>query len=160
FVGTASWSHDGKTFYFSGNEKDPTKVTTWQASADGSGIEKLADDCGFVNDTSADGRYLLSAGFPVGIYLLSPGEKKCTTLLPDAAVVFIHFSADGKSVLYPTASRSEMTIYRQPWRDGKVSGSAQVALKLPFAFRQDFSGNAYDFSKDLSTIVYARPGGQ
>jgi hypothetical protein len=35
-----------------------------------------------------------------------------------------------------------------------------VAIKLPFAFRQGYGGNAYDFCKDLSTIVYARPGGQ
>jgi hypothetical protein len=34
-----------------------------------------------------------------------------------------------------------------------------VALKLPFAFRQGYSGNAYEFSKDLSTVVYARPAG-
>jgi len=33
-------------------------------------------------------------------------------------------------------------------------------LKVPFAFPLNYgSGNAYDFSRDLSTIVYARPGG-
>jgi hypothetical protein len=33
-------------------------------------------------------------------------------------------------------------------------------LKVPFAFPSDYrNGNAYDFSRDLSTIVYARPGG-
>jgi len=32
--------------------------------------------------------------------------------------------------------------------------------KVPFAFPIFyFNGNAYDFSPDLSTIVYARPGG-
>jgi hypothetical protein len=31
---------------------------------------------------------------------------------------------------------------------------------VPFAFSLTYySGNAYDFSRDLSTIVYARPGG-
>jgi hypothetical protein len=30
-------------------------------------------------------------------------------------------------------------------------------LKVPFAFPLDYLGNAYDFSRDLSTIVYARP---
>jgi hypothetical protein len=34
------------------------------------------------------------------------------------------------------------------------------AVKLPFSFRVDYSGNAYDFSKDLSNVVYARPSGQ
>jgi hypothetical protein len=71
----------------------------------------------------------------------------------------VHFSADGKSILYLGASRGETTIYRQPWHDGKITGPAQAALKLPFAFRQGYSGNAYDFSKDLSTVVYARPAG-
>jgi hypothetical protein len=34
-----------------------------------------------------------------------------------------------------------------------------VALKLPFAFPLVSGGNAYDFSSDLSTVVYARAGG-
>ena len=38
-------------------------------------------------------------------------------------------------------------------------GKPQIALKLPFAFPLQYEGNAYDFSPDLSTIVYARPGG-
>jgi hypothetical protein len=72
----------------------------------------------------------------------------------------VHFSADGKSILYLTPGRGGATIYRQPWRDGKVTGPAQVAIKLPFDFRLGFSGNAYEFTKDLSTVIYARPGGQ
>jgi len=36
-------------------------------------------------------------------------------------------------------------------------GPSQVALKVPFAFPMGY--NAYDFSRDLSTIVFARPGG-
>jgi hypothetical protein len=76
-------------------------------------------------------------------------------------VWFDHFSADGKSVLYLVASRGETTIYRQPWRDGQLTGVAQPAIQLSFAFRQSYSGlgNAYDFSKDLSTVVYTRPSG-
>jgi hypothetical protein len=35
-----------------------------------------------------------------------------------------------------------------------------MVLKLPFAFAQRFSGNAYDIARDLSKIVYVRPGGQ
>jgi hypothetical protein len=66
---------------------------------------------------------------------------------------------DGKSFLYPVASRGEVTIYRQGWRDGKLVGTAHVALTVPFAFNLFYHGNAYDFSRDLSTIVYARPGG-
>ncbi len=57
-------------------------------------------------------------------------------------------------------TRGSATIYRQPWSDGKFTGPAQVAFKVPFAFSIGYGGNAYDFSQDLSTIVYARPGGQ
>jgi len=34
-----------------------------------------------------------------------------------------------------------------------------VALKLPFAFPLLAGGNAYDYSRDLSKIVYARVSG-
>jgi len=40
-----------------------------------------------------------------------------------------------------------------------LTGAAQPAIKLPFAFRQYNGGKAYDFSKDLSTLVYSRPDG-
>ena len=162
-VNFAIWSPDSNAFYYSAYEKDPTKVTTWKAKADGSNPEKLAEDCGDVEDTSADGKYLLLAGSPsggVGVSQISVSDRKCAFLMPELATLIVHTSSDGKSILYLTASHGETTIYRQLWRDGKLSGPAQVAIKLPFAFRQGYSGNAYDFSKDLSTIVYARPGGQ
>jgi hypothetical protein len=42
----------------------------------------------------------------------------------------------------------------------KSSAGPRVALKLPFAFPLLSGGNGYDdFSRDLSTVVYARPGG-
>ena len=47
--------------------------------------------------------------------------------------------------------RGETTIYHQPWRDGLLTGAAQPAIRLPFAFRRYYLGNAYDLSKDLST---------
>jgi len=96
----------------------------------------------------------------VGVSQMSLSDGKCTPLMSELATLIIHSSSDGKSILYLTASKGETSIYRQPWRDGKLAGAAQVAIKLPFAFRQGYGGNAYDFSKDLSTIVYARPGGQ
>jgi len=67
---------------------------------------------------------------------------------------------DGKSFSYGIVSRGELTIYRRPWNDGKVIGTPQVALKVPFDYSlTNQQGNLYDFSRDLSTIVYARPGG-
>ena len=162
-VNFAIWSPDSKSFYFSAYEKDPAKVITWRANGDGSNAEKLADNCGNVEDTSSDGKYLLTAGGPaggVGVYQISLNDGKCSALMPELVTLIIHASQDGKSILYLTASHGETSIYRQPWHDGKLGGAAQVAIKLPFAFRQGYGGNAYDFSKDLSTIVYARPGGQ
>ena len=38
-------------------------------------------------------------------------------------------------------------------------GTTQVALKLPFAFHLQAGWNAYDISRDLATVIYARPGG-
>lgn len=99
-------------------------------------------------------------GEKVGIYEYSLAEHKCTELLPGIVTFSAYFAPDGKSFLYPVASRGEATIYRQGWRDGKLVGATQVALKVPFAFSLFYYGNAYDFSRDLSTIVYARPGGQ
>ncbi|HYL47424.1 MAG TPA: hypothetical protein VEU52_10385, partial [Candidatus Limnocylindrales bacterium] len=55
---------------------------------------------------------------------------------------------------------SDVTIYRQPWQDGKLTGPTQVALKLPFTFPLLAGGNAYGFARDLSTVIYARPSGQ
>jgi hypothetical protein len=72
----------------------------------------------------------------------------------------IVFALDGKSFLYAVPSRGEATIYRQPWKDGKTIGALQVALKVPFTFPLNYgSANAYDYSRNLSTIVYTRPGG-
>ena len=69
------------------------------------------------------------------------------------------FAHDGRSFLYAVSSRGELLIYRQLWNDGKLIGKPEVALKAPISFPLIHSGNAYDFSRDLSTIVYARPGG-
>jgi hypothetical protein len=67
------------------------------------------------------------------------------------------FARNGKSFLDAIPSRHDVTIYRQNWQAGKLVGQP-VALKLPFAFPLISAGNAYDFSRDLSTVGYARPG--
>jgi serine/threonine protein kinase len=161
--GYGSASADPNVFYLGGRETDATGISTWKVAADGSNIEKVVDNCGAIWDSSPDGKYLLTSlnstsGSP-SISEFSLADRKCIPLLPELSTLVVHFSADGKSILYLGASRGETTIYRQPWHDGKITGPAQAALKLPFAFRQGYSGNAYDFSKDLSTVVYARPAG-
>jgi hypothetical protein len=140
-------------------EVSPTP-TVWKVNADGSNPEKFVDNCGEVSDIDPGGKYLLALGEKTGIYEVSISDKKCTLVLPAVVTISAIFARDGKSFLYAVASRAEVTIYRQPWKDGKIIGTPQVALKVPFAFPLAYHGNAYDFSRDLSTIVYARPGGQ
>jgi serine/threonine protein kinase len=165
---TPVWSPDQKSVYVSVVEKAggsiPSiwKPTIWKWSVEGSNPEMFVDDCGEVVDADPRGQYLLGeeySGEKTGIYEASISDRKCTLLLPDAVTFGAIFARDGKSFLYAVASRGEVTIYRQPWRDGKLIGAAQVALRVPFAFPLNYGGNAYDFSRDLSTIVYARPGG-
>jgi serine/threonine protein kinase len=152
------WSPDQKTIYVTGQEKGGTIPTVWKVNADGSNPEKFVDNC-FVDDIDLGGKYLLGFGEKTGIYEVSISDRKCISLLPGVATYTVTFARDGKSFLYAVASRAEVTIYRQPWKDGKIIGKPQVALKVPFAFPLDYHGNAYDFSRDLSTVVYARPGG-
>jgi len=157
------WSADQKSVFmntFQGTTATPDSI--WKESAEGSEPEKLAQGCGFTCDASPDGQYLLSliaGGNRVGIYQFSLAERKCTSLLPGVLTFGLNFAPDGKSFLYAVPSRSDVTIYRQNWQAGKLLGQPQVALKLPFAFPLVSGGNAYDFSRDLSTVVYARPGG-
>jgi serine/threonine protein kinase/Tol biopolymer transport system component len=158
-----STSPDQKSIYFNSFDQGTTRATIWRENPDGSSPEKLTDGCGHAFDVSPDGKYLLTiarlseAG---GVDQFSLADKKCTPLLPGVTTFGIAMSPDGKSFLYAVPSRSDVTIYRQPWHDGKLTGPSQVAVKLPFAFPLLAGGNAYDFSRDLSTVVYARPAGQ
>jgi hypothetical protein len=79
--------------------------------------------------------------------------------VPGVSNFSILFSSDGKSFLYAIPSRHDVTVYRQGWQAGKIVGPPRVALKLPFAFPLVSGGNAYDITRDLSTVIYARPGG-
>jgi hypothetical protein len=157
------WSPDQKFVYLSGVEKAEPIFNIWKWSVDGSSPERFVDNCGLVSDIDPGGQYLLgfeSYGEKTGIYEVSISDRKCIPLLPGTVTLNAIFARDGKSFLYALASRGEVTIFRQPWRDGKIIGGPTVALKVPFAFPLDYAGgNAYDFSRDLSTIVYARPGG-
>lgn len=162
-IWTVIWSPDQKTLYLSGQERAGTQPTVWKGDVNGSNFEKFADDC--VNATAIDssGQFLLGAvwsGEKIGIYEVSITDRKCTSLLPGVITFNTSFAHDGKSFLYAVPSPGTATIYRQPWNKGKLIGSPQVALKLPFSFPLNYSsGNGYDFSKDLSTVVYVRPGG-
>jgi Tol biopolymer transport system component len=148
------WSADGKALYID-TRKPGGKSTVWKANADGSNVERFVEGCEAA-DAAPDGKYLLAyrlGGNEGGIYNISLADRKCTPLLPGVETVALRFARDGKSFLYPVATHAEVTFYRQAWRDGKVMGKPEVALKLPFAF---LLNAGCDFSRDLSTIVYAR----
>jgi len=161
--GYGSPSPDPNVLYLGGQESDLSKISIWKVPVDGSKVEKLGDNCGAIWDASPDGKYLITSlntgTEALGVSEFSLAERKCTSLLPQLSTLVVHFSSDGKFILYLAASHGETTLYRQSWHDGKLAGPPQVAFKLPFAFRQGYAGAAYDFTKDLSAVVYARPGG-
>jgi Tol biopolymer transport system component len=161
-IQAVTWSDDQKLIYINSFEKGVAGGSIWKESVEGSTPEKVVDGCGLIWDSSPGGQYLLTliaVGDRSGIYEYSVAEKKCTPLFPGVVTFSILFARDGKSFLYAIPSRHDVTIYRQNWQAGNLVGQRQVALKLPFAFPLVVAGNAYDITRDLSKVVYARPGG-
>jgi len=161
-VFTVLWSRDQKTLYITGFEKGSPVPNIWKANPDGSGQEKIGGNCGNIAEISPNGQYLIGAvwaGERTGVYEFSIPEKKCIPLLPGVATFQSVFAPDGKFLLYAIPSQHEFTIYRVGWQDGKLIGSPQVAVKLPFAIPFSSGGNGYDFARDLSSVVYARRAG-
>lgn len=157
-----AFSADGKSIYISSIKGWP-QPNIWKTNSDGSNAQEFLENCCRVTDAAPDGKYLLAfipSGDDVGIYEVSIPDKKRIPLLPGVVTYGLWFARDGKSFLYAVASQGEVTIYRQGWHDGQVVGKPQIALKVPFAFRFFYQGNAFDFSRDLSSIVYSRPGGE
>jgi WD40 repeat protein len=162
FVGWTIWSADGKTIYISTTTVDGKEVI-WTADANGTHIQRFLDNCCQAVDASQDGKRLLGLvlrGEDAGIYQISLKEKKRIPLVPNVSPFGAHYSPDGKSVLYPVASHGQVTFYRQSIQGEEPISKPQVAVTLPFNFPLSYSGNAFDFSPDLSTVIYARPGGQ
>jgi Tol biopolymer transport system component len=162
-IASMVWGRDQKSVYASVPSGIESTSDIWKWNLNGSNPEKFADKCGVISDADPSGHYLVGAelfGQSTGIYQASLPDRKCTPLLPGVSTFNVTFARDGKSFLYAVSARGEVTIYRQPWRNGRLIGPSQVALKVPFAFPLQYQGgNGYDISKDLSTVVYARPGG-
>jgi hypothetical protein len=140
-----------------------SRWSIWAANADGSHVEKLLDPGFAVIAPSRDGKYVLgciTVGADVGIYQLALTDKRRVPLLPGVETFMLRFAPDYKSFVYAVAGRGEVIFYRQGWQDGALVGKPQIALKVPFAFPLAYKGNAFDFSRDLSRIVYVRPSGQ
>lgn len=155
-----SWSNDAKTLYVSASAGPQTR--TWKVNGDGTGAEKFVENF-YAMEPTPDGKYLLGvilSGKDVGIYEVSLSDRTKTTLLPGVETFMVHMSNDKKAILYSVAGKGEILFYRQEWKDGKLIGKPKLALKLPFAFPLQLFGNAYDFSSDLSTSVYAHASGQ
>ena len=155
-----SWSVDSKTLYVSASAGPLTR--TWRVNADGTGAEKFVEDF-YTMEATPDGKYLLGvilSGKNVGIYEVSLSDRKRTALLPGVETFMVRMSNDKKAFVYSVAGKGEILSYRQEWKDGKLIGEPKLALKLPFAFSLQLYGNAYDFSPDLSTSVYAHASGQ
>jgi serine/threonine protein kinase/Tol biopolymer transport system component len=164
-IWSMAWSPDQKMIYVAGTTSAVPLSTVWRWNLDGPNPEKFMDNCGggIVTDADRSGRYLLwivTNGAKTGIYDIPVSDRKCVSLIPGVTTYGGRFAPDGKSLLYAAASRGEVTIYRQAWSEGKLIGAPRAALKVPFPFSLvSGGGNSYDFSTDLSTIVYARPSG-
>jgi len=153
-------SRDRNTLYLTGFEPGASTPVLWKMNPDGSNVEKVVSDCGQVLDVSDDQKYLISpvwAGERTGIHQYSTVDKQCTMLSPGVATFNPAFAPDQKSILYMVPGQHDATVFRQPWSNGKITGPVQVGLKIPFTFPLSAGGNAYDFSHDLSTVVYAQP---
>jgi serine/threonine protein kinase/Tol biopolymer transport system component len=153
---------DQKTLFINAWQTGARAESIFRLPVDASQPEKFVDSCGFAFDVSPDGRYLLSlisGGDHIGLYSVSIADKSCTMLVPGVVTFGLNIEKDGKSFLYAIPGKKDVTIYRQKWEAGKAVGASQVALKLPFAFPLVTGGNAYDFSRDLATVVYARTDG-
>jgi len=112
-------------------------------------------------DLSPDQKFIISTEIWTelsGISQYSVEDKKCSTLKPGIATYLAMYGNDGKSFYYSVASNGQTIVFRQPWHNGTPTGAAVPALKLPFALREDYNGNAFVVSRDLSSVVYARPG--
>jgi Tol biopolymer transport system component len=164
FINDFAWSPDQKTIYVTGQDSPGSMPAVWKLGVDGSNPEKLVENCGMgmATDVDPSGQYLLFVvlvGEKTGISEISISERKCISLLPGVVVTFLaEFARDGKSFLYAVASRGGVTITVRIGKTVKPSG-APGRVEGPFYFSPILRRYAYDFTRDLSTIVYMRPGG-
>jgi len=162
WIGFGIWEPGDQSLILGGDDKANRMEKNWRVFLNDSPVVPLFDDCGTAVDVSPDQKFIIATslwGEHPGIYQYSLADKKCTTLKPGIATYLAYFAEDGKSFIYSLATNGQTTIYRQPWHNGAQIGSPIPALKLPFALREDYEGNAFIVSRDLSTIVYARPSG-
>jgi serine/threonine protein kinase/Tol biopolymer transport system component len=163
FIGFVAWDADSKNFYFStflSPTLKPDKL--WRADAEGTFIEQVGEACGATTDSSQDHRFFLGVnlwGDKLGVSQYSMNDHTCSLVVPGIVTFIAKYSSDNRSFVYTANAHGQSTLYRQRWRDGALLGPPKPVLNFPFSLREDYGGNAYDISNDLSIIVYARPGG-
>jgi serine/threonine protein kinase len=161
FVGFATWEPGDQSIVIGGDDKE-RHHKSWRIFLNGAPTVQLFNNCGMAMDISPDHKFILGTslwGDQPGLFEYSVENGKCSPLKTGITTFIAMFAADGKSYYYSLASHGETTIFRQPWRNGVAIGSPAPALKLPFSLREDYNGNAFAISRDLSSLIYARPGG-
>ena len=162
YVGTSVWEPGDQSIIVGGISKENRATKNWRIFLNGSPPVLISENCGMALDTSPDRKYLIGPvlwGENSGIYQYSLADNKCTKLKGDISTYTTMFARDGKSFFYSLASHGQTTIWRQPWHNGAATGTPVPALQLPFALREDYGGNAYSVAPDLSSVIFARPGG-
>jgi Tol biopolymer transport system component len=160
FAGFAIWEAGNQSIVISGMDSH-NRLLTVRIWLDGRPEEIIQEDCGMTADISPDGKLMLGADLwseNAGIYLYSVPEKKCSKLRSFPTYI-IFFARDGKSFYYSQASSDQTTIFRQLLKNGELAGPPVPAVKIAFALREDYSGNAFAVSSDLTSIVFSRPNG-
>ncbi len=161
-VGFAIWEAGDQSILLGGLDKDDRTAKNWRISLDGSPATPFFDGCGMAADLSPDHKFIISTkiwGENPGLFQYSLADKKCTTLKAGITTYLAMYAPNGKSFLYSLAANGQTTIFRQPLHNGVPAGAPVPALKLPFTLREDYGGNAFAVSRDLSSVVFARPGG-
>ena len=161
WVTSAVWSGDSKFLFVGAMDKPGGDIKLWKISTEGKEAEVVGQDCGAIVEITADTRYALTAvslNNP-GIYQYSFADKKCTVISPNNLSFVARFAPDEKSILFPVTANGQTKVFRQAWHEGHLTGKPVETLTFPSQVRAEYNGNAYDFSRDLSVIVYARPSG-
>lgn len=160
FINSIIWSTDAQHIFM--NVQAGRQQLVYRASGNGQQPAKFLEGLD-VFDESPDGKYLLGvvlAGENLGVYQIRISDKNIQLIVPGVSTFVVRFAPDGKSFCYPVAGRGEILFYKQQWEDGQLIGEPQVAFKLPVAFPLSMFGNMYDFSSDLSQVIYSRASGQ
>jgi serine/threonine protein kinase len=156
-----TWSSDNQSLYLTNGFEAFASI--WKAGINDRSIKKIVQKCCSISDASPDGKYLFGnvlRGVEVGIYQLSLSDNKPALLIPDVNTFMTRFRTEDNKIIYAVPGTKTIDLFQATWQNGRLTGQPTVAMQLPIRFPLTYFGNAYDVSRDLSTVVYARPAGQ